>query len=443
MARQKITQDRISKLLLPEGKKQDFIWDTEVPALACRVTKGTKAFVFQSIYSGKYIRMTIGNVIDWDISEARTEARRLQTLIDQGTDPRQAKARKVKESENLDLLSKREKVSLAEAWPVYIEARKNRWSELSLRDHLRVASRGGEARTRSREELTKPGALAPLLDIKLSDLTADRLRTWQETESQKRPTVAALAFRLLRGFINWAERQPQYANIIPPDACRSKDVREVVPKPKSKDDCLQREQLSAWFSAVRQIKNPVISAYLQALLITGARREEMAALRWVDVDFKWRSLSIADKVEESGRTIPLTPYLASLLMDLKRINEAPPSTRRQALLSAKGENWAPSPWVFASKTSAEGYIAEPRLAHNEALAAADLPHLSLHGLRRSFGTLAEWVECPTGVVAQIMGHKPSAIAEKHYRRRPIDLLRMWHDKIEAWMLEQTRMNAKR
>ena len=62
--------------------------------------------------------------------------------------------------------------------------------------------------------------------------------------------------------------------------------------------------------------------------------------------------------------------------------------------------------------------------------------LSLHGLRRSFGTLAEWVECPARVSAQIMGHKPSAIAEKHYRRRPLDLLRIWYVKIEAWILEQ-------
>ena len=35
-----------------------------------------------------------------------------------------------------------------------------------------------------------------------------------------------------------------------------------------------------------------------------------------------------------------------------------------------------------------------------------------------------------------MGHKPSATAEKHYRRRPIDLLRQWHTKIEGWILEQ-------
>ena len=48
--------------------------------------------------------------------------------------------------------------------------------------------------------------------------------------------------------------------------------------------------------------------------------------------------------------------------------------------------------------------------------------------------MSEWVECPVGVVAQIQGHKPSAIAEKHYRQRPLDLLRQWHTKIEGWML---------
>ena len=72
---------------------------------------------------------------------------------------------------------------------------------------------------------------------------------------------------------------------------------------------------------------------------------------------------------------------------------------------------------------------------HKALVAAGLPALSLHCLRRSFGTLAEWVECPAGISAQIMGHKPSATAEKHYRRRPLDLLRSWHVKIEAWVLE--------
>jgi exoribonuclease R len=40
------------------------------------------------------------------------------------------------------------------------------------------------------------------------------------------------------------------------------------------------------------------------------------------------------------------------------------------------------------------------------------------------------------VVAQLMRHKPSATAEKIYTARPLDLLRVHHEKIEAWILEQ-------
>ena len=45
-------------------------------------------------------------------------------------------------------------------------------------------------------------------------------------------------------------------------------------------------------------------------------------------------------------------------------------------------------------------------------------------------------------VAHIMGQKPSAIAEKHYRRRPTNLLRMWHIKIEGWILEPVQAGLR-
>ncbi len=86
-------------------------------------------------------------------------------------------------------------------------------------------------------------------------------------------------------------------------------------------------------------------------------------------------------------------------------------------------------------------MVEPSIAHRQACAAAGL-ELTLHGLRRSFGTLSEWLEIPAGVVAQIQGHKPSATAEKHYRVRPLDLLRVHHQRIEAWMLEQAGIEFK-
>ena len=67
---------------------------------------------------------------------------------------------------------------------------------------------------------------------------------------------------------------------------------------------------------------------------------------------------------------------------------------------------------------------------------AAIEGLTFHGLRRSFRSLTEWLEIPAGVVAQIQGHKPSATAEKHYTVRPLDLLRLHHERIEAWILEQ-------
>jgi len=190
-----------------------------------------------------------------------------------------------------------------------------------------------------------------------------------------------------------------------------------LPSSNAKEgDCLQREQLGLWFKSVNKLSNRVQSIYLQSLLLTGARRRELAELKWVDVDFQWLSMTIRDKVE-GERTIPLTPYVAHLISSLPRRNE----------------------WVFSSPTSANGHIEEPRQAHKRALVEAGLPDLTIHGLRRSFGSLAEWTETPAGIVAQIMGQKPSAIAEKHYRRRPLDLLRMWHIKIEEWTLEQAEI----
>src|SRR5699024_11351041 len=57
--------------------------------------------------------------------------------------------------------------------------------------------------------------------------------------------------------------------------------------------------------------------------------------------------------------------------------------------------------------------------------------ITFQGLRRSYGSLSEWLELPAGVIAQIQGHKPSATAEKHYRVRPLDLLRVHAERFRS------------
>jgi integrase len=220
-----------------------------------------------------------------------------------------------------------------------------------------------------------------------------------------------LALSALKAFLTWAADQSDYSALVDKSACDR--LTKELPAKQAKGDCLQREQLKIWFDSVQRIGNPVIASYLQILLLTGARRNELASMEWADVDTQWHTALIKDKVEGS-RNIPLTPYVELLINNLPRKNK----------------------YVFASPTAKSGRLTEPRKAHQYAIEGAGIPNLSIHGLRRSFGTLAEWVECPTGISAQIMGHKPSALAEKHYRRRPIDLLRMWHTKIEKFILDE-------
>ncbi|MCW3481644.1 integrase family protein [Neisseriaceae bacterium JH1-16] len=437
MSKQNFTAARVESFQCEPGKQQTIYWDAKTAGFGLRITAaGARAYIFESRLFGKTIRVTIGDARAWDLGRARTEAARLRTLIDDGKDPREVRAEQQVAHEVRRAEARRHDLLVLEAWQQYLEVRKDKWSERHYLDHQRLSEAGGRQAKKGGRQIVA-GPLAPLMELRLSELTRDTVGSWLAEEVKARPARARLAFSLLRAFIAWCQEQPDYAGLASSEVCTNKRIREHLPKPATKADCLQREQLVAWFRAVRNTTNPIISAYLQGLLITGARREEWAGLRWEDVDFRWRSLVLDDKVEGTGgRTIPLTPYLATLLMNLKRLNDTPPDRRQLARLNERGEKWAPSEWVFSSKTSEDGKIAEPRIAHNKALAEAELPHVTLHGLRRSFGTLSEWVEVPVGVVAQIQGHKPSAIAEKHYRRRPLDLLRKWHDKIEFWMLEQ-------
>jgi integrase len=444
----KLAAGRIAEFQCPKDKTRAYLWCDEVKGLGIIATAaGAKSYFFQAKVKGKSMRLTMGDVGAWSIADAQKEARRLQTVIDQGDDPREVKAdkeaakvavRQAKEAEAaaLGLQATRESVTLGMAWPEYVAARKPLWSAVHLRDHEKVMQAGGDIRKRS-HKLTEPGNLASLAAVRLIDLTPELVTEWAKVEAVTRPTRARLALRLLRAFLFWCARHPTYKAIVTSNAAQSKDARESLGKPKAKHDVLQREQLPAWFAAVKQLDNPVISAYLQALLLTGARRNELAALKWDDVDFKWHSLTMHDKVE-GLRVIPLTPYVESLLLDLKRHNDTPPNVKKLNALKVAGKEWEPSLFVFSSPTAAKGCIHDPSIAHRRACAVAGLD-MTLHGLRRSFATLCEWTETPAGIAAQIQGHAPQGVREQNYIRRPLDLLRMWHVKIEAWILEQAEI----
>jgi len=422
-----LTHGLLERATCPLDKPFALLKDANKKGLRVRITPFGKHWQFETRIKGKLFTRALGEWPAVNIAQAQKEAHRLRGLTEQGIDPRESErhhaamkaeqdAIEQKSIQAQSIKEQRELIIFGDVWSDYIEKRRPYWGELHYRDHLNKAKRGGELSLRrgGKGTTTKAGPLASLLDLRMVEITSERIQDWALLEGMTRPASARLAWRLLTVFLTWCSEQKEYALLLPSqNPAKTKKTREVLGKAAVKSDVLQRGQLIAWFSAARQIQNPVISAYLQILLLTGARRGEVLSLRWEDINFQWKGLTIRDKVE-GERTIPLTPFVEKLLVTLPRRNK----------------------WVFSSPTSGTGCLTVPNTPHARACKVAGLEGLTLHGLRRSFKSLTEWLEVPVGIVAQIQGHKPSATAEKHYTVRPLELLALHHKRIETWVLEQ-------
>jgi integrase len=176
------------------------------------------------------------------------------------------------------------------------------------------------------------------------------------------------------------------------------------------------KERTAWDSAqVRHFLESVRRDRLAPLWLlyatTGARRGELLALRWDDVDLEAQTVSIHRSLTEAGgaliegepktrsgkRTIAIDPASAGIL---KRHRKAQTAERLAA-----GPKWHDMGLVFAN---AEGDWLLPNRISSAFIAAvtrSGLPSLSLHGLRHSFATIA-LVERrqPVTVVSGRLGH---------------------------------------
>ncbi|MEB0112791.1 integrase family protein [Variovorax sp. RTB1] len=410
-----LTAGAITRLACPPDKDQAFLRDAKAPGLRVRVTAaGAKSFVFEAKLDRKTIRRTIGDVRAWSIDDARVEANRLRVTLDGGIDPRELEREQAAAKARREVERAAKALIVAEVWPLYLAEgkpkRRDAWKPGYLADLQLMASEGGKPKKRG-EGFTRQGPLYPLLALPLGQVNEDVLKAWFDREAKAGRHQAARALMMFRGFLRWCSTRPEYRALADRDAGRASAILESLPTNTHRTDALEAAQVPGWWVGVEQLGNRTSSAYLRALLLTGARREELAALTWANVDFKWRKLTLADKIDAT-RTIPLTPYLSQMLAALPRTNS----------------------FVFAS-SSKSGRIADTRASHAKALKSAAISGLTIHGLRRSFSLLGERAGAPAGAIAQVMGHKPSATAEG-YRPRTIDDLRPFLEQIEAYVLEQ-------
>ncbi|MFC7411578.1 tyrosine-type recombinase/integrase [Hydrogenophaga atypica] len=411
----RLTAGRVDAFACPPDKAQAFLWDTEAPALMLRATpSGRKTYAFEGRLNGATIRVNIGTAADWMLDKARKRAAELKQMIDGGTDPREVERQKAAEAAAAKAEQAAKALTVGDLWPSYMAngkpKRREAWKPRYLADLQKMAAAGGEKKKRG-TGLTRPGPIFPLLAMPLAEINEDTLKVWHDREAKAGKHQAARALMMFRGFLRWCAGRREYRDLVDSDAGRAPAILDTLPSTgeSRRTDALESAQVAGWWSGVMQLANPVASAYLRTLLLTGARREEVAALKWEHIDFRWRKVTLADKVGDT-RTIPLSAYLAWLLGSLPRKSE----------------------FVFAS-ASKSGRLTDPRSSHQTALKSAGIDHLTIHGLRRSFALLGEAAGAPAGAIAQVQGHRPSATAEG-YKPRSIDALRPYVEQITAHVL---------
>ena len=153
-----------------------------------------------------------------------------------------------------------------------------------------------------------------------------------------------------------------------------------------------KEEASKMLSCLNN--EPLIyQALIHLAIVTGARKGELIALTWDNIDLKTGTIiikqsnykltgeEIKTKTTKSGkiRSVSIPPYCVSLLKDY-RVHQM------QEQIKA-GDQWNDENWVFTQWNGKPMHVNTPSHWFSKFLAKYDLPHRKFHALRHTSATL--------------------------------------------------------
>ncbi len=175
----------------------------------------------------------------------------------------------------------------------------------------------------------------------LEDLGADRAGVRHLCHRLSRRHGKAIASQVLRMF----RAVYNYFRRIQPELPETPTVAVDLPALQSRDWALGPEELRAWWAAVQQLRSPLKRMFWMTVLLTGARRGSVEALRRSDIDFARGTVHFA--TAKAGRTYTV-PACGRLLELLRRWREQAPETE--------------AGWVFPSPHKPDAHIVAARYA---------------------------------------------------------------------------------
>ncbi|MET7012922.1 tyrosine-type recombinase/integrase [Uliginosibacterium flavum] len=380
MERLKFTKTALLALQPPPMGARLTIYDTEIPKLALRMTHArTQTFYVIKRAGSAMAWVKLGIFPEMTVERAREEAQKVLGAFASGANPAEAKRIFKAEPTLTEFFAEYESRhgTKKRAWPA---------DEQRFRDYLKK----------------------PMGNYKLSEITramiakalSDAEKGTAEKPGKSVATVRnirALASSVFAKAIEWG-----YLEANPVQGVK------VAGKKVSRDRFLLSDELPRFFVALAEEPNDTMRDFILLALLTGARRANLCAMHWTEIDLSSSTWRIPRTKNDEPQTVTLCPEAVTLLKARKE------TTGNGFVFPGNGES---------------GHVEEPKKAVIRVMERAGIPYgrdvpngVTLHDLRRTLGSWQARTGASLAIIGKSLNHK-SLQATAIYARLDLDPVR--------------------
>lgn len=381
---------RVSEFKCPENKSQAFLWDVATFGLGLRTTpNGDPAYIFQSRYAGRDIRITIGKPHSWSIPEAQKQAREYQRLIDIGQDPRKVKRERIANHiESASVAKEAREFTLKHLLSDYIV-------------HLKKLERDSWNDAQSIFRLHIEEAFPKIIGLPANQVTGEHIADMMRrlVEAGKARTA-----NKLRSYVRAAYAIARSAKANPSIALRFKGYRITAnPADDSTPDSaanipdkrpLSLDEMRAYWSLIKDVPG-FNAAVLRLHLLTGGQRiKQLASLKTCDVHKD--QILIFDKKGKPGKAA--RPHLVPLI---------PAASEAMQLIKSDGE-------YAISTDGGKTHVSATTLSNWAKDAAVGIEDFTAKRIRSGIETLLASQRVGSDIRGRLQSHGISGVQARHY-----------------------------
>jgi integrase len=350
----KLTAKSVATLALPAGKSDAFIWDDDLPGFGLRLRGHTRRWIIQYRIGQQQRRESLGDVRRVTLDAARGIARQRFAQVELGVDPaaERAKGRAVTVAAVTTLKAVAER---------YLDGK-----------HAALRPATYNAAERYFRIHWSPLHNRPIAAITRAEV-AIRL---QEIAVAHGRVAAARARTNLLALLSWAMREGIVDSNV---ALATNNPAAGLP---SRERVLEDTEVRAIWKACSEDDD--FGAIVRLLLLTGQRRNEIADLRWSEVDFEAATITLSP-VRTKNKRQHVVPLSGTALAIIKAL---PREAGRDLIFGAGDRGF--TTWSHAKRTLDT--------------AIGNLPRWTLHDLRRTAATGMADLDVDPHVIETTLNH---------------------------------------